>query len=116
MINYERNSRLVLLKRTYPKICDHGLSIRGMVRVGGHFPVVPAGGQNPVLRLPDWIRTKQPRPVFLQQNGDDAVWKTGPFRNYPVAAKDRKNENMSMCTIKRRKILACVQAKELNYD
>jgi hypothetical protein len=50
--------------------------------------------------------------VLLQQNGDDAVWKTGIFRNYPVAAKDRMNENMSMRTIKRMKILACVQAKK----
>jgi hypothetical protein len=112
MINYERNSRLVLLKRTYPKICDHGLSIRAMVRVGGRFPVLPARGQNPALRVPDWIRREQPRPVLLQQNGDDAVWKTGIFRNYPVAAKDRMNENMSMRTIKRMKILACVQAKK----
>lgn len=93
----------MLLKRTHPKIYDHGLSMRFMVRVGGRFPVVPARGQNPALRLPDWIRIEQPRPVCLQQDGDEAVWKTGPFRNYPVAAKDIKNENISMCTNKRMK-------------
>ena len=112
MINYEQSSRLVLLKRTYPKICYHGLSMCIMVRVGGRFVVVPARGQNQALRVPDWLQSKQPRPMFLQQDSDDAVWKTGPLRNYPVAAKDRKyehvynqkNENMSMCTSKRMKI------------
>ena len=84
------------MKRTHPKISDHGLSMGHMLRVGGRFPVLPGLGQNPKIRVADWIRTIQPRLVFLQQDGDDAVGNTGPFRMCPVTAKDLKNENISM--------------------
>ena len=78
----------MLLKRTHPESSDHGLGMGLMVRVAGRFPVVPARGQNPTVLLPDWIRTVQPRPVKLQQDGDEAVGNTDPFRIYPVAAKE----------------------------
>ena len=78
----------MLLKRTHPKVSDHGLSMGLIVRVRGRYPVVPARGQNKAVRVPDWIRTVQPQPVLLQQDGDEAVGNTDPFRIYPVAAKE----------------------------
>ena len=110
MINYERNSRLVLLKRSYPKICDHGVSIRAMVWVG-------AASQCSQLVAKTWRSgcltgsgQNSPGQCFFNKT---VMMPFGRRASFGIFELLQKIERMKMRTIKRMNILACVTTKKM---
>ena len=103
MINYERNSRRVILKRSYPKFIDHGLSGRPVLREAGSLVVVPARGQNPQL----WSLSGRGQNRPGQKSFNRIVIMPFGLRPTPRTLKFlQKNQKISMCTMK---MLVCVQ-------
>ena len=104
MINYERNLRQVIQKRTYPKFGDHGLSGRPVLRVAFSLIVGPARGQNPQLRVPVWPRAEKVWPKLLHQESDKAVRFTTLSVKDPFTPKESKD-----CHVYNKKIMSCVE-------